>query len=65
MVAREGRVGLASRLGLNNGHVLIIVIQQTMTSALMTQAWPYHFCQELMPFVAHDGGPCTCYQRFR
>jgi len=37
---------------------------RTLTSALMTQAWPYRFCQELTPFVAYDGGPCTCYQRF-
>ena len=35
-----------------------------LTSALTTQAWPYHFCQELTPFVAHDGGPCMCYQCF-
>ena len=35
-----------------------------MTLALTTQAWPYRFCQELTPFVAHDGGPCMCYQCF-
>ena len=41
------------------GTILLIVI-----SALATQAWPYCFCQELTPFVAHDGGPCMCYQCF-
>jgi len=38
--------------------------QRVMTLALTTQALPYRFCQELSPFVAHDGGPCMCYQCF-
>ena len=35
-----------------------------VTLALTTQAWPYRFCQEMTPFIAHDGGPCMCYQCF-
>ena len=35
-----------------------------LTSALTAQASPYRFCQELTPYVAHDGGPYMCFQRF-
>ena len=35
-----------------------------VTSALTAQASPYRFCQELTPFIAHNGGPCMCYQCF-
>ena len=38
--------------------------RRVMTSALTNQAWPYHFCQELMPAVTYDGGPCMCFDHF-
>jgi len=59
----------ASQLATIIGHhpllyALCPMLNGYLTSALMTQAWPYIACQELMPFVAHDGGPCTCYRCF-
>ena len=42
----------------------LLSMWRVMTSALTTQAWPYHFCQELTPAIAHDRGPCMCFDRF-
>jgi len=60
----ENHIQTGLPLLLSNMEGEIILWYRGVTSALTAQAWPYHFCQELTPFIAHDGGPCTYYQRF-